>query len=132
MSTTPSTAQSKLYAGLLPVVASVEAVAPADLKNDRFLSVRSWLRKLKRLAFRHYQIAFFIGVAVTLAWQFHGDPPRERVASSYSQLGWMAPQPALTAPNAPDLTAPAAPAVASPDQQVSAMSLDLDAVRQGI
>ena len=128
MSAMPSPAQSKPYRGLLPVVASFEAAGPADLKNRP--SEWPLLGKVASLAFARYQIAFFIGVAVTLAWQSYGDAARERVASSYSQLGWLAPQPVPTASNARDLIAPAA---ASPDQQqAKAMSLDLGAVRESI
>jgi hypothetical protein len=117
---------------LLPVVASFEAAGPADLKNR---CPRTWslLGKLTSLAFARYQMAFFIGVAATLAWQSYGDAAKEGVASSYPQLGWLAPQPAPTASNARDLIAPAVPAATSPDQQqVKAMSLDLDAVRENI
>jgi len=72
---------------------------------------------------------FCIGVAATLAWQSYGDAARERIASSYPQLGWLAPQAARIARSGPD-TIGAAP---SPDQQrINAMSLDLDAMRQSI
>jgi hypothetical protein len=56
--------------------------------------------------------------------------------NSYPQLGWLAPQAEPVAQNAPEtitLVAPAAPAAPSLDQQpLSAISLDLDAVRQSV
>ena len=80
-----------------------------------------------------FLITFCIGVAATLAWQSYGDAAREMIASSYPQLGWLAPQAAPGAQNASDMIAPAAPAAPPPDQQqLNAMSLDLDAVRQSI
>ncbi len=94
---------------------SVEAPAirVADLKNDQFSSGRPSLAsldplvrlgRLDPLAFARYLITFSIGVAVALAWS-HGDATREIIS-------------------------PAAP---SPDQQqLNAMSLDLDAMRQSI
>src|SRR2546426_7853134 len=69
MSAMPSLAQSKLYEGLLPVEPSVEAVRPTDPENDPSPSGWPLLGKLAPLAFARYQIAFFIGVAATLAWQ---------------------------------------------------------------
>ena len=113
----PSLAQSKLYEGLLPVEPSVEAVRPTDPKNDPSPSGWPLLGKLAPLAFARYQIAFFIGVAATLAWQSYGDAAREMIANSYPQLGWVAPQPAPTAQNARDVVALAAPTAPSPDQQ---------------
>jgi hypothetical protein len=78
-----------------------------------------------------FLITFCIGVAATLTWQSYGDAARESIASSYPQLGWLAPQPPPTVQNAPDVIALAAPAAPSPDQQqLNAMSLD--AVLQSI
>ena len=66
---------------------------------------RLWLGKVVSSAFARYLIAFFIGVTATLAWQSYGGAAKKTIA-------------------------PAAP---SPDQQqLNAMSLDLDAVRQSI
>src|SRR5467141_1493836 len=80
-----------------------------------------------------FLITFCIGVSATLAWQSYGEAAREMIASSYPQLGWLAPQAAPGAQNASDMIAPAAPAAPPPDQQqLNAMSLDLDAVRQSI
>jgi len=104
MNTMPSSTQSEFFAASLLVKPSVEApvVRPADLKNDQFLNGWSWLGKLDPLAFTRYMMALFIGVTATLAWQGYGDATR----------------------------GPAAP---SPDrQQLNAMSLDLDAVRQSV
>jgi hypothetical protein len=60
-------------------------------------------------------ITLCIGVAATLGWQSYGDSAREMIASSYPQLGWVAPQPASAPPD---------------QQQLNAMSLD--EVRQSI
>jgi hypothetical protein len=51
-------------------------------------------------------IAFCSGVAAALAWWSYGDAARQRIASSYPQLLWLAPPPALTAPKAPDMIVP--------------------------
>src|SRR5258708_12636743 len=55
------------------------------------------------------------------------------IANWYPLLGWLAPQAEPIAQNAPNMIALAAPATPSFDQQkLSAMSLDLDAVRRTI
>src|SRR6266481_1334478 len=80
-----------------------------------------------------FLITFCVGVAATLGWQSYGDAARELVANSYPQLGWLAPKPTPNAPNAPDISALAVPAAPSPDQQqLNAISLDLEAVRQSV
>src|SRR5215468_3751792 len=72
----------------LPPKASVEAppIRLADLKNDQFPSWRppltdldplGRLGKLDPLVFARYLITFSIGIAVTLAWQSHGNATRE-------------------------------------------------------
>jgi hypothetical protein len=132
MSAMPSPTLSEFSAGSFPAKPSVEAttVRPADLKNDRSPSRRPSLGKRALLALARFLITFCIGVAATLAWQSYGDAAREMIASSSAQLGWFAPQAAPVAQNAPDVIAPAA---TSPDQQqLNAMSLDLDAVRQSV
>ena len=58
------------------------------------------------------KLSFCIGVAATLAWQSQGDAVRETIASSYPELGWLAPQ---AAPDSP-----------------SPVSTDLVAVRQSV
>src|SRR5258707_12692324 len=78
-----------------------------------------------------FLITFCIGVSATLAWQSYGDAAREMIASSYPQLGWLAPQAAPGAQNPPDVIAPAAPAAPPPDhQQLNRNSVNLDANRQ--
>ena len=62
-----------------------------------------------------FLITFCIGVAATLGLQSYGNAAREMIASSYPQLGWVAPQPSSAPPD---------------QQQLNAMSLD--AVRQSI
>jgi hypothetical protein len=52
-------------------------------------------------------IAFCSGVAATLAWWSYGDATRQRIASAYPQLLWLAPpQASLTALEAPDMIVP--------------------------
>jgi hypothetical protein len=62
-----------------------------------------------------FLITFCIGVAATLGWQSYGDAAREMIASSYPQLGWVAPRPTSAPPD---------------QQQLNAMSPD--ALRQSI
>jgi hypothetical protein len=76
-----------------------------------------------------FLITFCVGVFATLAWQSYGDVARERIANSYPQLGWLAPEAAVAQ------TAPAmiVPPITSPDQQeFKAMSSDLAALRQRV
>ena len=95
----------ELFAASLRVKPAVEAPAArsANLKNDRRPDSWLWLSKLALLV--RYVVAFFIGVTTALAWQSYGDAARETIA-----------------PTAPS----------SNQQQFNAMSLDLDAMRQGI
>jgi hypothetical protein len=135
MSAVPNPAQSELYAGLLPVepLAEPPPIRPTTLENDPPQSRRPSLRKRASRAFTRYPIAFFIGVTATLAWQSYGDEAKEMIANSYPQLSWLAPQAEPVALNASETIALVAPAAPSLDQQqLSAISLDLDAVRQGI
>jgi len=68
-----------------------------------------------------------------LTWQSYGDAARELIVNSYPQLGWLGPQAEPVAQNAPDMIALAVRAATSLDQQqLNAMSLDLDAARQSI
>jgi hypothetical protein len=135
MSAMPSPAQPEFYAGLLPVEPSVEppAVPKTVLENDPFPIGQPSLRKRASRALARFLITFCIGVAATLAWQSYGDAARGMIASSVPQLGWLAPQAEPVAQNAPDMIALALRAATSLDQQqLNAMSLDLDAVRQSI
>jgi hypothetical protein len=78
-----------------------------------------------------FPIAFCAGVAATLAW-WYGHAARQMIANSHPLFGWLAPAESVTQ-NAPDMIALAAPATPSFDhQQLSTMSLDLDAVQQSI
>jgi hypothetical protein len=133
MSAMASPVQSELPGASLPVATSVDgtAIRPADLKNDE--SSIEWPSPGKRVlvALTRFLITFCIGVAVTLAWQSYGDEAKEMVASSFPQLGWLAPQAAPVTQNAPEIVAQADRP--SPDQQqLNAMSLDLDAMRQSV
>jgi hypothetical protein len=130
MSATPSPAQFELYAGLLPVEPAEAPVRPTTLENDRFQSEQPSLRKRASRAFERFLVAFCIGVAATLVWQSYGDAAREKIANSYPRLGWLAPQAEPVAQNVPETIALVAPSF--DHQQPHAISLDLDALRQGI
>ncbi len=134
MNAMSSPAQSEFYAGLLPVEPPVEApaICPADQKNDRSPIGRRSLRKRASRTLSRFLITFCIGVGATLAWQSYGDAAREMIANSHPQLGWLGPQAEPAAQNTPDMIALAAPAAPSLDQQLNAMSIDLEAVRQSI
>jgi hypothetical protein len=115
------------YTGLLPVV------RPTALENDRFPNGQLSLRKRASRALSRFLIAFCTGVAASWAWWSYGDTAREMIANSYPQLRWLAPQAEPVAESAPNMIALAAPATPFFDQQqLSAMSLNLDAVRQSI
>jgi hypothetical protein len=73
-------------------------------------------------------LTFFIGVAVTVAWYSFGGPVRDAIAGMSPQLAWVAPQLRPDAAAA-DAAAPAGPSL---DQQLSAASQDIDAVRQNV
>jgi hypothetical protein len=131
MNAMSSPAQSEFYAGVSPVEAP--AVSPADLKNGRSPNGRRPPRKRALRTVSSLLIAFCIGVAATLAWQSYGDAAREIIANLQPQLGWLAPQGEPVTQNAPDAVAVAAPAASAFDQeQLSAISIDLDAIRQSI
>jgi hypothetical protein len=136
----PNPAQSESSEESLPVkslieVLDVDSVDSADLKNDWLQSRQPAFRKRVPLPLTRFVITFSVGVAATLAWQRYGDAAIEMLASSFPQLRWLTSRAEPAAQNASDTIALVAPAAAppSPDQQqVNAMSLDLDAVRQSI
>src|SRR5712664_984579 len=133
ISAMPNPTQSEISRATLPVKKLVEVVTfdPANLRIDPPESERPRLGKRVLLALA--AITFCIGVAATLAWQSRGDAARKAIASAVPQLGWLALQPAPVTQNTPDIFAPAASAAPSPDQQhLTAMPLDLDAVRQSV
>src|SRR5262245_11201842 len=102
--------------------------SPALIKShgDGVLHPSNQRREVPMMRFL---ITFCVGVFATLAWQSYGDMARERIANSYPQLGWLAPEAAVAQ------TAPATivPPTTSPDQQqLKAMSFDLAALRQRV
>jgi hypothetical protein len=73
-------------------------------------------------------VAFFFGIAGTLAWQSYGDAARGAIATSYPQLGWLAPRSAVGKTTPATIVQPT-----SPDpEEIKAMSLDLTSMRQRI
>jgi hypothetical protein len=107
MSTMPSHTQPEFSAPSFLVKPSVEAfsIPPTELKNDQPQNGRPSFRKRTSLAFAYYMIVFSVGVAATLAWQIYGDAARRLIAAAAST---------------------------SDQQQLNAISLDLDAVRRSI
>jgi hypothetical protein len=111
MSTIHGAAHPKQHADLLPVV-----------HNEPLLNWQLPRSKRALRAVARFLMTFCIGVAATLAWQSYGN--EAMIASSYPQLGWLAPRPLSTAQN-PGEVGLAAPADPSFDQhQLNAMSLD--------
>lgn len=101
---------------------------PTDL--DRFPAKRRSGGKRLSRALTRLLIAFCVGVVATLSWQSYGDAAREMVASSYPQLGWLAPR---SAPGAQVIPGTVAQSITSPDpQELKAISLGLTAVRQRV
>ena len=92
-----TTMGSAHYEVLLPFEPSDEPppVHPTILENDWSPNRQPSLRKRASRALSRFLIAFCTGVAAILAWQSYGDAAREMIASSYPQLSWLAPQPAL-------------------------------------
>jgi hypothetical protein len=132
MSTIRGSAQ---YSGLLPVEPSGEPppVRSTVVENDQPPNGQPSLRKRASRALSRFLITFCLGVTATLAWQSYGDAAREMIVNSYPQLGWLAAQAKPGAQNAPDMIAVAAPATPSFDQQqLNAMSLNIDALRQSV
>jgi len=134
MSAMPSPAQSELPGDSLPVEMSIDGstVHRAGM-NDWSPRQRPSHGKRALLIFARFLATFCIGVAAALAWQFYGDEVREVIAISFSQLDWLAPRTAPVAQAAPEMIAQPEPAGPSPDQQqLNAMSFDLEAVRQSV
>jgi len=131
----PSPAQSEFYVGLLPVEPSVEPppFRETTLENDQLPNRQPTLRKRASRALARFLIAFCIGVATTLAWQSYGDAAREIIANAHPQLGWLVPQGEPVTQNAADTVTVAGPAAPAFDQQqLNAMSTDIETVRQSI
>jgi hypothetical protein len=68
--------------------------------------------------FTRVLITLCVGATAILVWQSYGDAVRRIIASSYSQLGWLAPR-----------TTPIAYGVPNQDR-FTAISIDLEAIRQ--
>jgi len=133
MNAMASSAQSAFYAQMLEPTVDAPAVSPADLKNGRSPNGRRPRRKRASLTLSGFVIAFGVGVAAAWAWQSYGDAARKTIASLYPQLGWSALQDEPATQNTADVIAAAAPAAPSFDQQqLNAISIGVEAVRQSI
>jgi hypothetical protein len=93
MGAMPSPAQSRLYAGLLPVERSVEALAAhtANPKYDQRRNPRSSLAGRASRTVARFLITFYIGIVATVAWQSYSEAARQFIARLSPQLGWLAP-----------------------------------------
>jgi hypothetical protein len=124
---------SARYAGLLPVDPTDEPSPnrPTTLENERFPDGQPSFRK--RAALPRFAVAFCAGAAAALACWSYGDAARRMIASSYRQLGRLAPRGATTAQKTPEMVAPtAAAAPFRNQQQLDEVVRDLDAMRQSI
>jgi hypothetical protein len=132
MSAMPSPIEADYPSGSLPIRGSLESTElnPGDLEDDPF-ATRTEQRQERNVGRRSSSplgllIMFCVGVGVTVAWYSFGSPVREAIAGMSPQLAWVASQPAAQLASDP---APAAPSI---DQQLSAASLDIDAVRLNV
>lgn len=93
MGAMPSPAQSRLYAGLLPVEQSVEALAAhaANLKYGQRQHPRSPLGERTSRTVTRFLITFYIGILATLAWQSYSEAARQFIAGLSPRLAWLAP-----------------------------------------
>ena len=120
MTSTASPTRSEFSEDMYPTEPLVdEKIRPATLKIKQPSVRRRAARSL---------ILFCMGVAATLAWQSYGDATREMIASSYPQLGWLAPQSAFaeTAPG------PNAPVNASDALELKSILINVAALRQSV
>jgi hypothetical protein len=93
MGAMPSPAQSRLYAGLLPVEQSIEALAAhaANLKYSQRRHLRSSLAERASRTVARFVITFYIGIVATLAWQSYSEAARQFIAGLSPRLDWLAP-----------------------------------------
>jgi len=120
MTSTASPTRSEFSEDMYPTEPLVdEKIRPATLKIKQPSVRRRAARSL---------ILFCMGVAATLAWQSYGDATREMIASSYPQLGWLAPQSAF-AETAPE---PNAPVNASDALELKSILINVAALRQSV
>jgi hypothetical protein len=119
---TSNPAQSEFSESPLPISKSLVerlAIEPADLETDQ--SERTRLDE--RVALALVAITFCIGAVATLAWQSYGDAVRRTIAPQIAPA---------TQNNPPVIALPASAPPFPSQQQLKAMSLDLDEVRQSI
>jgi hypothetical protein len=76
--------------------------------------------------FSRFVVAVGIGVGSTLVWQSYGDAARERIASAYPQLAWLAPREAAASTGSATVVRP------NTDHQLQELSLGLAAMRQRV
>ena len=102
-------------------------IRPTDLKGKQ-----PSLRKRAGRGLARVLIIFSTGVASTLAWQSYGDTLRARIASSYPQLGWLAPQTAAQVETLPAMVVtPTTAATPSPDYSEQ-LKTGLAAMRESV
>jgi len=71
-------------------------------------------------------IAFFIGIAATLAWQSYGNTAREMIANSSPRLSWLAPQDEVAQTDSAPTTATASSHDSEEFKEVSASLATLE------
>ena len=123
----PSATDPTQTTAISPTGPSSDAkIRPAVSKREQPSLGKRTVRGLTR-----FLMIFCMGVAATLAWQSYGDATREMIATSYPQLGWLAPQTAA-AESTPEITAPTAPATGLDSPELRSILVNLGAVRQSV
>jgi hypothetical protein len=108
-------AELEKYSGGRPAKAS----APRPVSATKVANSKDRQPSLRKRAARglvRVLIIFTMGVAATLAWQSYGDATRKMIASSYPQLGWLAPE-MVVAEITPEITSSIAPATSSSSEE---------------
>lgn len=136
MSAMPSPVHADFPDGSLPIRGPMEpsTLNPGDLEDDPYAGhgehqVERVTKKRRPASILRLLITFCLGVGATVAWYSFGDSLRETIAGASPQLAWIAPQPSSMAQPGSDSATSAAPSL---DQQLSAASIDIDAVRQNV
>ena len=75
-----------------PVSATKFADLDAEIRRADSKDKQPSLHKRAARGLARVLIIFTMGIAATLGWQSYGDATREMIASSYPQLGWLAPE----------------------------------------
>src|SRR3974377_2311684 len=77
-------------------------------------------------------IAFFIGIAATLAWQSYGNTAREMIANSSPRLSWLAPQDEVAQTDSATTTATAPTAPSHHSEEIKDVSASRATLEQKV